>query len=141
MTSRLSVFVVAALMLVTGFVFGQGRSGRTGVRVIELPTAAQVGSSVDQLMLLDTSQLAVTTVLVPARDVHNAVPSQGHVTVQALSGTGEVLVDNNVEHIDPRHLVAFAPGVRFDIRATGDRDLVLLVHEVAPSGKRASAIR
>jgi hypothetical protein len=133
MHSRLSLVLSAAILLIASVVVAQVRSGRPGVRVVELPTVAQVGTSVDKLMLLDAQGLTLNTVLVPERHVHNAPPSAGYVTLQALSGSGEVLVSGGVERIDPRHLIVLAPGTRFDVRCGSGTELVLLVHELPPT--------
>lgn len=130
--SRCAAAGVSALALVAGVTLAQQRPMGPGFHVVNLPTATQAAGRLETKVLLETPHLKLTSVVIPKGGVlaTHSVPNQ--VSLQALSGSGEVHMDGTTERIDTGRLIVLAPDVQHEVRASADATLVLLIHHVLP---------
>lgn len=107
------------------------------VEPIVVPDATTPGRPIEPRVLVDAPHLKLVAIVLRGGTelpVHTApVP----VTIQAVSGSGIVRVDDADYPLDPTHLVALAPEVAHSVVPAPGTDLVLLVHHVrTPGGAR-----
>jgi quercetin dioxygenase-like cupin family protein len=134
-----SITIITTLVLAAGFGIAQPRTGRPGpgFHAVTLPAAAPAGASTEPNVLLETAHLKLVSIRVPKGGVLPAHSAQTQVSVQALSGAGEVKIGDTLMRIDAAHMVVLAPGITHEVRASAERDLVLLIHHVGagPRGR------
>lgn len=136
--SRFVLASAAAIALVAGITFAREQVPRPGFQVVILPTSAQVGERVETKVLLETPHLRLVSVLIPKGAVLAAPPVPNQVSLQALSGSGEVRTGDTSERLDGSRLIVVGPGVDHEIQAGPDASLVLLVHHVLPGPRTAT---
>jgi quercetin dioxygenase-like cupin family protein len=137
---RLALAGLMMLVLAAGVAFARGRPMGTGFHVVTLPTGAQVRDRIETRVLLETAHTKLASVLIPKGEVLAPHSAPNQVTLQALSGSGEVRMAGVSERIDGSRLIVLAPGVEHEVRAAADTNLVVLVHHILPGpGSRGPA--
>lgn len=127
---RVALGVACVLGLCSTLAVAQN-AARPGVHVVALPRAASAATQVTSTTLLETPHLALRSVIVPKGGLLAAHAAAGQVSVQALSGVGELRMGERSESLDTTRVIVLAPGTQHEVRAGAGSDLVLLVHEVA----------
>jgi quercetin dioxygenase-like cupin family protein len=135
MRHLISMSIVCTLGLGSALVFAQA-AARPGIHVVELPKSSSGAKQVQSTTLLETPHLKLVSIVIPKGGALPAHAAMGQVSVQAVSGTGELHTGERTERLDVSHLIVLAPATQHDVRASADSDLVLLVHEImaGPSG-------
>ncbi len=105
-------------------------AARPGIHVVELPRAASAAKQVASTTLLETPHVALRSLVVPKGGVVPAHSAAGQVSVQVLSGVGELRMGERSERLDATRVIVLAPGAEHEVHAGAGSDLVLLVHEV-----------
>lgn len=122
--------IACTLVLGSALAFAQSAGG-PGIHVIELPKASTGAKQVMPTTLLETPHLKLVTIVVPKGGALAAHSKAGRVSIQTLSGSGELRMAQRTERLQVARLIVLAPGTQHDVRAGADGDLVLLVHELA----------
>jgi quercetin dioxygenase-like cupin family protein len=130
----LPIGVVCTLALGSAFAIAQP-AARPGVHTVALPKASSGAKQVQSTTLLETPHLKLVSIVIPKSGVLPAHSDAVQVSIQALSGTGELRIGERSERLDATHAVVLAPGMEHEVRAGSDTDLVLLVHHVAVGPK------
>jgi len=130
--SRFAVAFVAAVALLAGIGLARQRAMGAGFHVVTLPTGAQASERVETRVLLETAHLKLASVSIPRGGLLPPHSAPNSVSLQALSGSGEVRMAGVSERIDGSRMIVLAPGVEHEVRAAADSRLVLLLHHVLP---------
>ena len=121
--------IALAIVLIGAFGLAQAPA-RSGFHVVALPGSSAGAQSVRTNVLLETPHLKLVAITVPKGGSLAAHAAPDPVSIQALSGSGELLVAGGLEKLDPRRAIVLAPNMQHEVRASGAADLVLLVHHV-----------
>jgi quercetin dioxygenase-like cupin family protein len=134
MRPTLSMLFVVTVVLTAGFRLGaaQPQPGRPGFHSVTLPRPAGADARKTPEVLLETAHLKLVSIVVPNGGVLPAHSAPSQVSIQALSGSGELIVAGQAQRIDATHMIVLAPGVEHEVRAAKGADLVLLIHHVLP---------
>lgn len=138
---RFALAGAVALALAAGIAFARERAIGADFHVVMLPTGAQVRDRVETRVLLETAQLKLAGVLIPRGGLLAPHSAPNQVSLQALSGSGEVRMGETSEPLDGSRLIVIAPGVEHEVRAAADTNLVVLVHHILPGPKSGGPAR
>jgi quercetin dioxygenase-like cupin family protein len=116
--------------ITAGFALAQTTPPGPGFHAVALPAPSSNAQRVESRVLLQTPHLKLVSIVVPKGTVLPAHSAPNQVSIQALSGAGEVRFAGRSERVDGTHMVVLAPGVEHEARAAADADLVLLVHHM-----------
>lgn len=101
-----------------------------GVHAVALPKSSRGAKKTQSTTLLETAHLKLVSIVVPKGENLAAHAASGQVSIQALSGAGELRMGARTERLDATHAVVLAPGTTHEVHADAQADLTLLVHEV-----------
>jgi quercetin dioxygenase-like cupin family protein len=114
----------------------QPRPTAPGYHVVSLVAEAKAGARPEPQVLLETPHLKLVKIVVPKGGVLPAHSAPTQVSVQALSGAGELMVAGKSQRIDASHMIVLAPNMEHEVRASAEADLVLLIHHLLPGPGR-----
>ena len=105
-------------------------------RVVELPVPPTAGPNRQANVVVDEPSLRLATITLRAGTTLPEHRSPRVVTIQALAGSGAVIVDGARYPVDAAHAVVLAPNAPHSVQPDDDEALVLLVHHagLAPEG-------
>jgi quercetin dioxygenase-like cupin family protein len=113
-----------------GLAFAQSAPPGPGFHAVELPAPTSNAQRIEPRVLLQTPHLKLVSIVVPKGTLLPAHSAPNQVSIQALSGAGELRFAGRAERLDGTHMVVLAPGVQHEVSAAAEADLVLLVHHV-----------
>ena len=129
--AAISTSLVAGMILAwTPSSGAQPQPTTPGYHLVSLTTEVKASKPLEPLVLLETPHLKLVKIVVPKGGVlpPHAAPTQ--VSVQVLSGVGELIVAGKPHRIDASHMMVLAPNMEHEVRAAADADLVLLIHHL-----------
>ena len=108
---------------------------------IPLPTEAGAGAGKHSNVLLDTPFVKLVSITLHAGTVLPDHKADAAVTLQALAGSGVVVVDGEKTALSPGQMMLLAPGAMHSVTPDGQGDLVILVHYLkgGPAGGASHA--
>lgn len=125
----LSSSIVSAVVLMGALGLAQTPAG-PGFHAVSLPKRSAGAQSIQSNVLLETPHLKLVTITVPKGGSLAAHAAPDSVSVQALAGSGQIILAGRSETIDSGRAIVLAPNVQHEVRASGGADLVLLVHHL-----------
>ena len=134
-TTLTTLLLIAAPLL--GPARAQTPASPDGYQRVTLPATAGAGKPVEARVVADTPHVKSVVIILRkgATLTEHATPHAA--AIQALSGRGQVRLGKKLEKLSPTEMVLLDPGVKHEVIADKDTDLILLVHHLkgAAQGK------
>lgn len=95
---------------------------------VVLPTGPGNGAPKEVTVLLDTPFVKLVSITLRKGTKLTKHAAKEAITLQAISGSGKLLVGTTTDSLAPGHVLLVAPGVEHEVVPDGAGELVVLVH-------------